>query len=114
MIRCPMCDRKFALRYEFLNHVHDLHGIWSCKKCKTTFARENNFNYHTRICEFKATGVKRSSSEQVGEGKRIMLNAPQEDPLEISVELFDSDVVAGMTEMERILSTRSPIAQFYL
>ena len=80
-----MCDRQFALRYKFLNHVHDLHGTWSCKKCKTAFTREANFNYHTRTCEFKATGVKRSASEQVGGGKRVMLDTPQEDPVEIGV-----------------------------
>ena len=42
-----------------------------------------------------------------------MLNAPQEDPVEISVGLIDGDVAAGITEMEQI-SPRSPIVQFYL
>ena len=43
-----------------------------------------------------------------------MLNTPQEDPVEIGIELIDGDVAACMTEMERIFSTRTPIAQFYL
>ena len=71
-----------------LRHVRVAHGgKWTCWNCKASFNRENNFNYHTRTCDFKATGVKRSAPEQVGGGKKVK-NAPiPENPVEKSIDL---------------------------
>lgn len=51
-----------------LRHVRTAHaGLWTCSTCKATFTREDNFTYHKRTCEFRATG-KRPAVNQIGEG----------------------------------------------
>ena len=63
-----MCQRTFAQRYNFLRHVRTQHaGHWTCSRCSATFTREDNFFYHQRTCEFRATG-KRPADTQIGGG----------------------------------------------
>ena len=84
--------------------------------CERDFTREDNFKYHSRTCDFKTTGTKRRASHQQGSGvKRVILDPPQPgDPVKIGIELTNGDVGAAVTEMNRIISKREPMAQFYL
>lgn len=64
---CPMCTCSYANRRHLLEHVRKSHGgIYTCPRCKSTYNRADNFSYHERICDFKATGVKRPAQSQVG------------------------------------------------
>ena len=63
-----MCERTFTQRCNLLRHVRKQHaGHWTCSRCSATFTREDNFTYHQRTCEFRATG-KRPAETQIGGG----------------------------------------------
>ena len=63
-----MCQRTFTERRNLLRHVRTQHaGHWTCSRCSATFTREDNFTYHQRTCEFRATG-KRPAPTQFGGG----------------------------------------------
>ena len=53
--------------------------------------------------------MKRPVPEQVGGGKRVMLDppplTPPDYPVEIVIEITDGDVGADITEMDHIFST---------
>ena len=55
-------------RQSLLRHVRKQHaGHWTCLRCSATFTREDEFSYHQRTCEFRATG-KRPADTQIGGG----------------------------------------------
>ena len=63
-----MCERTFAQNCTMRRHVRNQHAaLWTCARCRATFNRQDNFAYHERTCEFRATG-KRPAVNQVGEG----------------------------------------------
>lgn len=48
---CPMCQRSFSQRCHLLRHIRVAHNsLWTCSNCKNTYNRQDNFNYHQRIC----------------------------------------------------------------
>ena len=64
-----MCERTFTEKRNLLRHVRNQHAaLWTCARCHKTFNRQDNFAYHERTCEFRATG-KRPATNQVGEGE---------------------------------------------
>ena len=64
-----MCQRTFTERRSLLRHMRKQHGgQWTCARCSATFTREDNFTYHQRTCEFRATG-KRPAPSQTGGGE---------------------------------------------
>ena len=67
---CDQCGKSFVQRQHFLRHVRTQHGgVWRCVRCSSTFNREANYIYHTRVCEFHASG-KRPAEGQIGGGSR--------------------------------------------
>ena len=63
-----MCDVSFVQRQSLLRHIRDKHdGKWTCSTCSATFDRPDNYKYHERACQWRASGVKRSAV-QVGGG----------------------------------------------
>ena len=130
---CSMCDANFTLRDHMLRHVRQEHrGVWTCSRCNKSYDRENNFRYHVRTCDWKATGVKRSAefAEQFGGSKRARrgeVRAPiADDPIIKSIDLtsksqVDNDAIykalsASIYEMkERLVQelTANGTVQFY-
>ena len=75
-----MCERTYTNNLQ--RHVREAHAaLWTCARCRATFNRQDNFAYHERSCEFRATG-KRPAVNQVGEGapkrQRALNNATDE------------------------------------
>ena len=65
---CNQCGKSFAQKRNLLRHVRTQHGgVWRCARCSSTFNREANYIYHTRVCEFQASG-KRPAEAQIGGG----------------------------------------------
>ena len=89
-----MCKRAFSQRCSMLRHVRIAHsGKWTCSIWQVSFSCEENFRYHTRTCDFKATGVKRSAPEQVGGGKKTRCTPLPKDTVEMSIDLTKVDQV---------------------
>ena len=69
---CPMCERDFVQHRGLLRHIRNAHAaIWTCMRCRKTFTREDNFFYHSRICEFHETGIRPEPIIQVGGGSDL-------------------------------------------
>ena len=92
-INCAMCDATFTEQRNLLRHVRDQHGgKWICSTCSASFDRGDNYSYHKRTCQWRATGVKRSA-EQVGGGsaKRVRTDEARapiaDDPIVQSINL---------------------------
>ena len=65
---CSQCGKSFVQRPHLLRHVRRQHGgVWRCVRCSSTFNREANYIYHTRVCEFHSCG-KRPAEAQIGGG----------------------------------------------
>ena len=91
-----MCERTFARKDNLLRHVRNQHAaLWTCVRCRATFNRQDNFSYHERTCEFRATG-KRPATNQVGEGepkrKRPTNARWRAQPLDHVMEEFTVDL----------------------
>ena len=66
---CDMCSATYVNKQNLLRHVRNAHAsLWTCVRCKQTFHREDNFTYHKRTCDFKASGKRPAQQEQVGGG----------------------------------------------
>ena len=67
---CSQCGKSFAQKRNLLRHVRTQHGgVWRWARCSSTFDLEANYIYHTRVCEFHASG-KRPAEGQIGRGSR--------------------------------------------
>ena len=67
---CSQCGCTFTQQCTLLRHVRRQHGgVWRCARCSSTFNREANYIYRTRVCEFRASG-KRPEEGQIGSGSR--------------------------------------------
>ena len=63
-----MCERTYTNNRNLQRHVREAHAaLWTCARCRATFNRQDNFAYHERSCEFRATG-KRPAVNQVNKG----------------------------------------------
>ena len=67
---CGQCGMSFVQRQHLLRHMRTQHcNIWKCSRCQATYEREDNFKYHERNCDFRATG-KRPAEGQIGGGSK--------------------------------------------
>ena len=47
---CSQCGKSFVQKQSLLRHVRTQHGgVWRCVRCSSTFNREANYIYHTRV-----------------------------------------------------------------
>ena len=67
---CDQCGNTFVQKQSLLRHVRTQHGgVWRCARCSSTFNRQANYIYHTRVCEFHASG-KRLAEREIGDGSK--------------------------------------------
>ena len=67
---CPsvLCGgRSFKQKCHLLRHLRNQHNnLWCCVRCKKQFSRYDNYTYHERVCQFKATGKRINTDENQG------------------------------------------------
>ena len=105
---CSQCGRSFAQRCTMLRHVRTQHrNIWKCSRCQATYEREDNFKYHERNCNFRATG-KRCTTNQVGGGqpKRKRMDNVESDfnALDHTTDHFIKDLKQFVQTPETIIN----------
>ena len=114
---CDQCGNTFTQQCTLLRHVRTQHGgVWRCARCSSTFNRQGNYIYHTRVCDFHASG-KRPAEGQIGSGsrpktQRMVRPGWQSQALNHTTDKFTLDLEKINQTPETILNVIKPDTAF--
>ncbi len=106
---CSQCERTFTERCNLLRHIRNIHdGVWRCSRCSSTFNREDNYTYHTQVCEFHTSGKRPAEGQIGGESKpktqRVVRPEWQSQTLNHTVDKHTLDLTKMDQTPETILN----------